>query len=192
MTAPCQTPVSLDDFLAYRRGELDIAAEQTIETHYFTCASCAERLAWVESLEDAVVIAMRRGLFDVIVTQQSIEKLESLGSIVRKYDLGAGQAVSCTIAPGDDMTVVTLHAPSRPGVPVTLVVDLLDHTSGQQMQEQRPAFADPHTGDVIVRLAGEVQRAIGPMRVTLTLRYGEGADVETVGPFEMNHTPWPA
>jgi len=42
---------------------------------------------------------------------------------------------------------------------------------------------------VIVRLAGEVQRAIGPMRVTLTLRNGEAADVETVGPFEMNHTP---
>jgi hypothetical protein len=43
---------------------------------------------------------------------------------------------------------------------------------------------------VIVRLAGVIQRMLGSVRVTLHLRYGEGASVETVGPFEMNHSPW--
>lgn len=190
----CSTPLPFEELVAYRCGELDAEAERVLEEHYFACASCAEKLAWLEGLEGAVIVAMRSGLFDVFVRRETVDRLERAGSVVRKYELAVGQSVNCTIAPGDDMTVVTLHAPLRPGVPVTLVVDLLDHGSGHQMQEVRPSFQDQQTGDVMVRLAGVIQKALGPVRATLTLRYGDGdshgAGPDTVGPFVMNHTPW--
>jgi hypothetical protein len=188
----CATPLSIDELVAYRRSELEEPAERALESHFFSCAHCAGRLTWVEGLEDAVATAMRQGLFDVYVTRKTVERLERAGSVVRKYDIAAGQSINCTIAPDDDMTVVSLHSALRPGVPVTVAVEFLDHGSGQRMEELRPAFQDQETGEVIVRLAGEIQRMLGSVRVTLNLRFGEGAAVETVGPFEMNHSPWNA
>ena len=186
----CSTPLSLEALVAYRRGELDAEAERLLEGHYFGCASCGAMLAWLEGLEEAVISAMRAGLFDVYVRRETVERLERAGSVVRKYDLAPGQSVNCTIAPGDDMTVVTLHGPLRPGVPVTVVVDLLDHASGYQMQQIHPSFQDQETGDVMVRLAGVIQKSLGRTRVTLTLRYGDGDTLDTVGAFVMNHAPW--
>jgi hypothetical protein len=135
---------------------------------------------------------MRAGLFDVFVTHATIERLERAGSVVRKYDLSVGDSVSCTIAPDDDMTVVTLHAPPRPGVPVTLAATFLDHASGHELHDVRPAFQEADSGDVVLRLAGVIQKSLGHVRVRLELRFGEGADAETRGPFEMNHSPWPS
>jgi anti-sigma factor RsiW len=191
MTAAGSHPLPLEELLAYRRGELDADAERALEEHFFSCATCAERLSWVERLEESVAAAMRKGLFDVYVTKETVERLERAGSVVRKYDVGVGQPVSCTIAPDDDLTVVTLRGPLRPGVPVSVQAEFLDHASGQSFAEVRPAFQDPSTGNVIVSLAGTVQKSLGHVRVTLALRFGDGPDEDVVGPFVMNHSPWP-
>jgi hypothetical protein len=160
-----------------------------VETHFFSCADCSEKLAWLDGLDEGVVAAMQKGLFDVFFTQQSVARLERGGSVLRRYDVRPGDKVSCTASRGEDMTVVTLHAPLRKGVAVTLLVDILDHDSGQQRQLLRPAFQDQETGEVISALAGAHMRAIGHARYTLTLRYEDGST--TAGPFEMNHTPGP-
>jgi hypothetical protein len=191
VSASCDRPLSLDELVAYERGE-PFEAEASVEGHLFACVSCTERLEWLHRFEDSVVVAMRRGLFDVFVTTRTIERLERAGSVVRKYELSLGDSVNCTIAPSDDMTVITLHTPPRAGVPVALVVTILDHASGHEMRELHPAFQDPTSGDVVIRLAGVIQKALGRVRVTLELRFGDGdgADAETAGPFEMNHSPW--
>ena len=64
----------------------------------------------------------------------------------------------------------------------------LDQASGYQ--QIHPSFQDQATGDVIVRLAGVIQKSLGRTRVTLTLRYGDGDTLDSVGPFVMNHAPW--
>src|SRR5688500_4738472 len=99
MSAPCASPLPLEDLLAYRRGALESAVESAVETHFVACAACAERLAWLERLEDSVVAAMEKGLFDVFVTKQTVERLERAGRTVRKYAVDVGRPVSCTIAP---------------------------------------------------------------------------------------------
>jgi hypothetical protein len=190
MSDACSTPIPLSDLYAYRRAELDAAGEAALEAHFFSCATCAERLAWLERLEAGVALAMRQGLFDVFVRPETVDRLEREGCVVRKYDLQAGQSVNCTIAPDDDMTVVTLHGPRRPDAPVRLLVELLDHASGQRMNEERPAFQDSASGDVKIRLAGVSQKSLGHVRVTLNLRFGDGPDAELAGPYELNHTPW--
>jgi hypothetical protein len=190
MNAPCTAPLALDELLAYHRGELEASHEEAVEAHYFGCEFCSERLAWLEQLGSGVAGALRRGLLDVAITRESVDRLERTGAVVRKYEVQAGQSVNCTIAPGEDMTVATLRAPLRPNVPVTLLLDVLDRASGRQMQELHPAFQDQRTGEIIFSLGGEDLRAVGDVRFTISVRYGEGPDAETAGPFVMNHSRW--
>jgi hypothetical protein len=191
MSGPCESPLSLDELVAYRSGELDANADAAVEAHFFACATCGGQLEWLQRLGDAVVAAMQRGLYDVFVTSETVARLEQSGSAVRKYVVEAGSPVSCTIAPEDDMTVVSLRGPRRPHVPVSLVAEFLDHASGQSFEVVLSAYQEPRTGDVLIRLAGPAQKALGHVRVTLALRFGDGPTAEVVGPFVLNHSPWP-
>ena len=192
MMPACPSSVPLEGLLAYRFGELDAGAEEAIEAHYFACPACTASLGWLQGLSQAVSLAMRRGLFDVAVTPATVKHLESVGAVLRRYDVHAGRPVACTSAPGEDLTIVALHPPLRAGAPITLEVEFLDRASGQTLQQELPVFQDQQTGQILLGLAGELQRALGHTRVTLTVRYGNpGAGTETAGPFEMNHSPWP-
>jgi hypothetical protein len=191
MIEPCATPLSLEDLVAYRCGDLDADAEGAIEAHYFGCPSCAGTLTWLHGLSDAVATSLRQGLFDVVITPATVEHLERAGAVLRKYDVHLAAPVACTSAPGEDMTIVRLHPPLRAGVPLTLEAEFLDHASGQTFRQELPVFQDQGTGEIVLGLASELQRTLGHTRVTLTVRYGEaGPGGETAGPFEMNHAPW--
>ena len=134
---------------------------------------------------------MRQGLFDVAITGNTVERLASAGCVLRKYDVHVGSPVACTSAPGEDLTIVTMHPPLRPGVPVTLDVEFLDRASGHKVQQQFPVFQDQRSGEIVLGLSSELQRSLGTTRVTLTVHYGDPPSAETAGPFEMNHSPWP-
>ena len=192
MSEPCPSPLPLPELLAYRCGDLDAAAQEAVEMHYFGCGACAATLTWLNGLAETVASSMRQGLVDVTIAHATVKHLEASGALLRKYDVHQGAPVACTSAPGETMTIVTLHPPLRPGVPVTLAVEFLDRASGQKLQQELPAFQDQQTGEILLGLAGELQRALGHTRVTLTVRYDDpGGRADTAGPFEMNHAPWP-
>jgi anti-sigma factor RsiW len=186
----CRSPFSLDELFAYRRGELDPAREAAVEEHYFGCAACSERLAWLESLEGGIVAAIRLGLLDIVITRRSVERLTRAGAVLRRYDVPAGGSVNCTAAPGEDMTIVTLRPALRPGVPLTLVTEMEDHATGQRQQSEHPVFQNPESGEVILGLASWPLQALGHVHVSITVHGGETADAEVLGRFEMNHSPW--
>lgn len=192
MTEPCASPVPLEDFMAYRRGELEAERETSLEEHYFSCVHCAGRLAWVEGLELGIGEAIRRGLVDVVATRGFVERLERTGAVLRRYDLGVGEGVNCTAAPGELMTIITLRAPLRPDVPLTLLFDVLDRESGARSHDERAAFQDPSTGEVVLAVPGELMRAVGRHHITMRVRYGDAPDAEVSGPFDFEHTPWSA
>ena len=191
MSEPCRAPIPLEDLLAYVCRDLDADAEAGIEAHYFDCAHCAATLGWLQGLSESVVTSLRQGLFDVTITPATVRRLESAGSVLRRYDIHPGQPVACTSAPGEDMTIVTMHPPLRAGTPVTLQIEFLDRASGQKMDVELPAFQDQKTGEIVIGLSGELQRALGHTRVTLMVHYGDRSDsAQTAGPFEMNHSPY--
>jgi hypothetical protein len=191
MIEPCATPLPLEDLVAYRCGDLEADAERAVEAHYFGCPSCAGTLTWLQALSDALATSLRKGLFDVVITTATVERLERAGAVLRQYDVHLAAPVACTSAPGEDMTIVKLHPPLRAGVPLTLDVEFLDRASGQSFRQELPVFQDQRTGQIVLGLASELQRTLGHTRVTLTVRYGEAGHAgETAGPFEMNHAPW--
>jgi hypothetical protein len=189
MTEPCATPVPLEDVVAYLRGELDAGREASLEEHYFSCSHCAERLGWVGGLEAGIGEAIRRGMVDVVATRGFVERLERTGAVLRRYELGVGEAVNCTAAPGELMTILTLRPPLRPHVPLTLLADVLDRESGVRSQDERRVFQDPSTGEVVLAFPGDLMRSLGRHHVTLRVRYGDAPDADTSGPFDLEHTP---
>lgn len=190
MTAGCNAPIPLEDLLAYRRGELDAEREEKLEDHYFACAECSSRLAWVEALEAAAVEALARGEYSVSVTDAVIDRLRASGSVIRVYDLAEGQSVNCTIAPHEHMVATKLRVSPRPGRALSVVTHVRVLATGEQVERVEPVLGDPETGHVVVLLPGAVVRQSPRATYTMRVRFGDEPDAETSTPVVLNHSPW--
>lgn len=190
MNDECPQPIELEVLLAYQRGELDDSADDSLEEHLFACRQCSERLTWIQALEDGVNQAMRSGAFDVGITAKAIERLEREGRRLRHYRLDVGESVNCTISPTDDLTVFTLVAPRRPGLPAAVESRITNPGTGHTGIERVVAYPNQENGELTLALAGAGIRALPRLDYEVNVIFGEGSETERVGPFFLHHYPW--
>jgi hypothetical protein len=188
MSHSCSQPLTLDELIAYQRGELEPSEETRVEEHYFRCADCGALLRWVQALERAVGEAITGGLVDVGVTEKSLQRLERAGASIRRYELEPGGSVNCTIAPNDDMTVVTFRTAPAENGPASVHAEISVVGTDQKRQENWPALLSE--GRMTIALAGQALRALPRLDYVFFLRIGEGEGSHEVGPFTMRHHPW--
>ena len=103
--------IDLEKLVAYWLGDLPAAEGETVEEHFFACASCASRLEWLAALSDGVGATVRRGRAGLFVSGRFIEALTQAGLRLREYRLDAGGSVNCTIRTDDDAVVSRIRAP---------------------------------------------------------------------------------
>lgn len=188
----CAAPLAFDELVDYTAGELSAEGEAELEAHYFGCERCARRLASVEAIGAAVARAVRGGAVRASITERVVERLERAGLRLRRYAVGAGEVVPCTVAPNDDFVLIELTS-ERPGSARAFVEVAAHDAAGAALAAERSwetAF-DLERGAIRLLFPAEVVRAYPRSRWTMHVRF-EAETIERVGPFTLEHSPWPA
>lgn len=186
----CDSPLELGDLVAYRNGELAAEREHALEEHYFRCETCAARLAWVESLSDAVAELVRTGAVSTVVSAEWVALAKAQHVSIRTYTLSPGGSVDCTAAPTDDFVLIRLKVGTDCGRNVDVETEFTDLPTSQTEKITREnLFVDAITGEILYAFSGEEVRHFPRSRWVMHVR-AHGDPSQSRGPFTMNHTPW--
>lgn len=191
MSENCNTPLELDELLAYRYGELDPVQSERVEQHYFSCDACSRRLAALERLSQGINQAVRGGMISATVTPSLLGRSRRDGLRVRSYRVGPGEEVACTAAPSDDFVAIHLTLDADASAAVDVAVDWTDLE--RDLHESRyvaDVARDPESREVVLLFAArqvrEFPRSQWRMRAIVRSTSGE----QRIGPYTLNHTPW--
>jgi anti-sigma factor RsiW len=182
----CARPVGEAALVHYWLGDLTEAAQTETEEHLFACEACSRELAEIAALADAIRGLARAGAVRSSVTQAVLERLGRDGRRLRVYSAAPGDAVSCTVAPDDDVLVTRLAASLAGLERVDLsVVD----ASGAELERMRDLPVPAGAGEIVLaQQAQSVERFPLNIRMRLLERRAEGERV--LGEYTFNHTPW--
>jgi hypothetical protein len=128
--AHCPQPISSAEVFDYWAGDLDVRAEERIESHIFTCEACATALAKGEALANGIRALVRSGAFHSPVSESVLNRLARDGARVRTFSVSPGDVVPCAVWEDDDVIVTRLRADFS-GVDSVSVVATLG--SGQEI-----------------------------------------------------------
>jgi hypothetical protein len=189
MIAVCKKPLGLGELAAYRVGELDAGAEQAIEEHYFGCAECSDRLAWLDSLATSTREALRAGSLSANVTSSWVTAAAASGVRIRTYQIAPGGTVHCTIAPAEDFVVVRLRVDDPSPESFDADIEVEDLSSGTKSQHEITGMSlDLESQELVYAFSGETAR--GFPRTLWTIHVRAHGRSERLGRYTMDHTPW--
>jgi hypothetical protein len=181
----------LGDLVAYRVGELDGKAEESLEAHLFDCDRCTTLLETVEELRRGTSALVRSGALTVGATAELIDYAAASGVRIRGYSVDVGAEVPCTIAPDDDFIAVRLRAGLESGERVDMeVVSTIASTGERTERLVEDALTDPRSGDVSFLYAGELVRSMPKSEWTMHLSVSGRGATRRLGPFTLKHSPW--
>ena len=103
--------LDLDSLVQYWLGELDDERQVAVESHYFGCAACTDRLEEIVALGNGVRRAFAAGLLHAFITPEFATRLKERGLRVREYHVALGGSVNCSVAPDDEVVLGRLEAP---------------------------------------------------------------------------------
>ena len=147
MTAPvCNAPFDEPTLIAYWLGELDEAAEASIDEHVLGCDACSRGLSLIVALGDGIRAAFRRGSVRAFVTRAFVERAVERGTRVREYRVPRNGSVNCSVAPDDDLLIAHLEAPLA-GVKRVDALSYLDDAAPPEVFRDIPFDA---AGDEVV------------------------------------------
>ena len=191
MSETCREPIPIEELVAYQAGDLEAAAEQRIEEHYFACDGCARRLEDLERLRIAIVEAARDGDVTTGATAELIATAVAGGAGVRSYRLEPGDVVPCTCGPEDAFVAIHLVAPIAADERVDIDVETRVAATGETYSHRREQVAvDQRGGEVIFLFAGDTIRELPRSRWTMLVRARGPGGERTLGPYTLEHTPW--
>ena len=185
MTAPSNCTVPLQDAVAYWLGELDAAAEQRFEEHFFACEACTARLHDVASLSRAIRHELLHGGFAFVLPPAFIRRAKEAGLRVREYSLEPGTSVDCTVTPDDDLVAAYLNAPLRGVRQLDVVVDdpILGHA------RLRDVAFDPDAPGVAAVPSVAFLRTLRQHEQRVQLVAVDGAEERVLGDYTFKHYP---
>ncbi|MBX3462856.1 MAG: hypothetical protein KF830_06770 [Planctomycetes bacterium] len=188
MTARCAEAIEFGTLVDYHTGELG-PGEAAFEQHLFTCATCADRLAVLAAIGDAVATVAARGRVFAGVTAAHLAGLEAAGLRLRTYRLQPGSSVLCTIAPEDDANVVRLAADFRGVDGVDLTVAVHQGSATPPTRRCRDLPIDHAAGEAVLLYPGHTIRPLGT--ATFELELTDARSQRLLGRYTMHHRPWP-
>ena len=185
MTTLPACAVPLQDVVAYWLDELDAAAGQRFEEHYFECAACSARLAELAAMSTAIRGELLQGRFGFVLPAAFVRRVKAAGLRVREYSLAPGASVDCTVTPDDDLVAAYLHAPLAGVRRLDVVVD-------------DPLLGRARACDVAFDPAAPSIAAVPSVAFLRTLRHHEqrvqlvavdGVDERVIGDYAFKHYP---
>lgn len=190
-TPRCRHPLSLPDLVDYLAGELSPADEDRVESHFFACGRCAERLEEVERLGAGVAAAVRAGHVVATVTEALLDRATGEGLELRQYRLLPGTKVHCTAAPADDFVVVRLAGAFGEATHLDLDVrsDDLDTGTSRAMRNLDVAV-DRGLDEIVLLFPGSLVRTYPRSLWTMHVTGATPAGSRDFGTYVMEHTPW--
>lgn len=183
----CASPTLLPQLLSYWLGEMDEVSQAGLEEHFFSCVPCAERLARLVHLTNAIRDEIREGRLSSVLPAAFIRRLKDAGVRVREYRMHAGGSVNCTVAPEDDMVVAHLHAQLGD---VSRLDVIVDEGGGRVPYRLSDVAFDPRSDEVVVAPSIVELRKLGvaTQRVDL-IAVGDDAE-RVIGSYTFNHSPY--
>lgn len=191
MSNNCNTPLELDELLAYRFGELDPARSERVEQHYFSCGACSQRLEVLERLGQELTRAVRGGMISAAVTPSLLDRCRRDGLRIRSYLVEAGEQVACTSAPSDDFVAIHLALDVDASAAVDVAVEWIDLERG--LHESRyvdDVARNPHSREVVLLFAARQIRAFPRSQWHMQAIVRNTSGEQRIGPYTLNHTPW--
>jgi len=102
--------IALELLIGSALGELSSEDEERVEEHVVSCGACAARYASFVRLGPAIDRQIRTGGMTMVVTRALAAKLEAEGLVSRRYVLGPGERVACTVTPEDIYSLTRFEA----------------------------------------------------------------------------------
>lgn len=193
-----ECPYSWSDLVSYLVRESSGAAADALEEHVFECPRCARRIEAVLALRAGVRGVVAGGKLNAAATSDVLRRAAERGLVLRSYRIVPGGEVQCTAGPEDDFIVVRLAlapAGARDGesaeeVDLETAVTFLD-TGQTDHQVVRDIVVDRVSNEIIYLFAGDYVRGIPRSRWVIRARARGASGERILGPYAMDHTPWP-
>jgi len=186
----CEAPVPFGRLVAYHLGELREDEAEQVEAHYFTCASCSQRLEVVSRLEEGVRTLVRGGRVMVGTTVAMVARARAQGIVVREYRTDPGEHVQCTAGPDDQLLVTRyggLHGITSVDVHFRGAIVGTDRAVEMRMQDLP---VDQTTGDLVLIAPAELNRSFPPLEIEVQLTAHAPGGPRQAGPYHYHHRPW--
>lgn len=178
---------SFEDLVLYTLGDAPAPDLDRIEEHFVECTRCTALLEQLTAVAAALRQAMTSGAYAGPATKQALERLESAGLHVRRYDLSPGGAVACTAFPEDDCLGLTLGGVKATSVDCSYLVEGLPVGSSTRF-EQLDIPVDVRTGSVVMLLPGDIVRSYprSVWHIEVRSREPNAAALR----YRLDHTPY--
>lgn len=176
--------VTLEELVAYWRGELDPRREESVEQAVFDDAEVARRLQAIADLEDGVRSLVAQGGLHGVVSAGTVDAFAAAGLELRTYVIGPGEVVACSIA-SEDLTVVRLRGAWPEDEPLDVTVEGTLEGAGTLRERLADVPVDRKSGEIVLVYPGDRIRALPRSR----FRYVVTAGGRELGEFGMDHRP---
>jgi anti-sigma factor RsiW len=183
-TTACARPITSADIFDYWAGELEPDAEERVEEHVFTCATCAAALAEGEILAGGLRALVRSGTFHALVTETVLNRLARDGARVRTYSLSPGDVVPCAVWDDDDVVVTRLRGDFSGVAAVSVVATL---ASGQELSRNEAVTVGPGQRELIDAMSADLLRQLPTTTVRLRVTATREGEEQLLGEYTLEH-----
>lgn len=187
---PCQAPIPFEALIAYYLRELPEVDADQVESHYFVCAHCSERLESVSILDRGVRDLVRGGGLMASSTMEMVARARAQNIVVREYRTDPGEHVHCTAGPTDDL-VVTRYGGLAGVTSVDVSFRGIIPGTDQVIEMAFPdAPVDQRTGDLVLVAPGALNRSLPPLEIEVRVSVRGGAGSREASVYYYHHRPW--
>jgi hypothetical protein len=166
-------------------GELPEAEAEEVEDHVFACTGCALILERLLDLGARIAEVTREGGAFMLASRALVDELARAGMVTRRYRMGSGGQVACTVDAKDIYTAMHL----------SLDVDARDLDRIDLLYESPSASyrigdvpIDRAAGEVVFVQPAEYLRTLPSERKTVRLVSVKAAGERVVAEYTLNHT----
>ncbi len=185
MSLRCTDATPWEQLVAYWLG----GADEALEEHLFACDACTGNLERLAALGLAIRDRARAGDMRGTATPELLDRLAADGARVRRYALGPGEVVQCSVGPRDEIVSVALALP--PGAQDEPRLDLVFRCDALGLDRRAadvPIAADGHVHWV------EPGAALAPLPahvLDVRLVAVDDAGERELAAYTFDHTPEP-
>jgi len=180
----CARGASFGDLLDYWADDLGQHNAERVEAHVFECVECANRLADIATMADAVAEAVRGARVQSVISDAVLNKLSRDGVRIRTFTPEPGSFIPCAIWPEDDLIVSRLRGDFSGYDELTLV---LKGDEGLELSRNVDIPLVSGTHEILTATSASHLRRLPSMRLRLIVSGKRGAIEDVIGEYGLEH-----